>query len=188
MAARRGMQEHRMYRALIGVLAECTKYPVTRLPRSLASSPLPTPAARHRPSSSVWALAAMAFRSLLAVLVLAPLLVSAVALHVQRSAGAAQASVGEGAAAAQASTQSWTDAAKDTLTAFAADAKLKVGETVDVAGKYAYDSMGAAKDFAYDSMGVAKDTTGAAQHSAESYLDMAKEKLNVFSKYVSTLS
>lgn len=140
----------------------------------------------------------MASRSLLAVLVLGMLLVSVGAHdhadHAKSRADEAQAKVVEGTAAAHDSAQSWTEAAKEKLNTVAADAKDKVGGTVGAATDYAYDAMGAAKEYAYDTMGVAKDTTGAAkeksaegaaaaQDSAQSYLDMAKEKLNVFSKY-----
>lgn len=119
----------------------------------------------------------MASRSLLAVLVFGTLLVaSAAGAHESAKSGVdeAQAKVGDGAAAAQESAQSWTGAAKEKLSTLAADAKHKIEETV--AGS---------KDAAYDSAGVAKEKTGEAQDASQSYLEIAKEKLNAFTKYVS---
>lgn len=142
----------------------------------------------------------MASRSLiLAVLLVGALAVSVGAHdpadHAKIRADEAQAKVVEGAAAAGDSAKTWTEAAKERVNTLAAEAKGKVGETVEAAKDYAYDTVGiakdttgAAKDASYENVGAAKVKTAegaaAAQDSAQSYLDMAKEKLNIFSKYV----
>ena len=121
----------------------------------------------------------MASRSLIAVLLLCTLLVSASAQvadiigredhaeNAKGSAAEAKAKAAEGATAAQESAQSWTELAKEKLNHYTGDAQEETGK-----------AYGAAKD-------TAAESVGAAQDSAKSYLDSAKEKLSEFSKYVS---
>jgi hypothetical protein len=103
----------------------------------------------------------------------------------------AQEKTGETVGAAKDKTAESADAAHGHAKSYLELAKEKLHLT----GAKAGETAGAAKDSAadataktYDTAGAAKDKTAesadAAQGQAKSYLELAKEKLNVFSKYV----
>ena len=96
----------------------------------------------------------------------------------------AQDKAAEGADAAQGHAKSYLDLAKEKLH-ITGD---KTAETAGAAKDTAADTAAQTKQKTYDTAGAAKDKAAegadAAQGHAKSYLELAKEKLNVFSKYV----